>query len=126
MKKNITKIITVIAILCNGHIAFAKKGPNYPEGFTPKTTKGVSFTENKGQVHDQNHKARPDVLFSGADRNLVFHLKNNGISYQLNRVDSWKEIKDERTSEKRKEIDKSTIYRLDLNWLNANTNVNVI
>ena len=76
MKKNIIKIIAATAILFNGHIAFAKNGPNYPEGFTPKTTRGVCFTENKGQVHDQNYKSRLDVLYSGTDGDLVFHLRN--------------------------------------------------
>jgi len=91
-------------------------------------SKTIAFTENKGQVHDQHYKARPDVLFSGTDGKLVFHLKNNGISYQLNRVDSWKEEEDHKTKDdalsvskgKRQVVDKSTIYRVDINWLNAN------
>lgn len=103
--------------------------------FTHKP-KIVAFTENKGQVHDQDYKTRPDVLYSGTDGSLVFHLKKSGISYQLNRVDSWKEISNLDIKAKqglknsnplfdlanKKEIDKSTIYRLDINWLNANTN----
>jgi len=80
----------------------------------------ISFQENKGQVYDQNYHSRPDVLFSGQNQGLVYHLKNNGISYQLSRIDSYKEVEDERTKEKRKEIDQSTIYRIDVNWLNAN------
>jgi len=95
------------------------------ENITPAQT-NISFTENKGQVHDQNYKPRPDVLFGGNDGGLVFHLKTNGLSYQLSRVDSWKEEIDERTKEKRKEINKSTTYRLDINWLNANTNANIL
>ena len=77
-------------------------------------------------MHDQNNKSRPDVLFGGTDGNLVFHLKNNGISYQLNRIDAWKEVEDERTKIKTKQIDKSTIYRLDIEWLNANTNSKIL
>lgn len=76
-------------------------------------------------MHDQHYKARPDVLFSGTDGKLVFHLKTNGISYQLNRVDSWKEEEDHKTKEKRQVVDKSTIYRVDINWLNANTQATV-
>ena len=86
----------------------------------------ISFQENKGQVYDQNYHSRPDVLFSGQSQGLVYHLKNNGISYQLSRIDSYKEVEDERTKEKRKEIDQSTIYRIDVNWLNANTAAPVI
>ena len=58
--------------------------PNYPS-----TSKALCFTENKGQVTDQNHQARPDVLFGGQSKGLTFHLRNNGISYQLNRIDKW-------------------------------------
>ncbi|MCC6703133.1 MAG: hypothetical protein IT221_16500, partial [Fluviicola sp.] len=78
------------------------------------------FQENKGQVSDQNFHSRPDVLFSGQSNGMVFHLKNKGISYQLNRVYSYKEVKDESTGEMRSEIDQSTIYRIDINWLNTN------
>ncbi len=91
----------------------------------------LSFEENKGQVHDQNYQARPDVLFSGQDGDMVFHLKSNGISYQLSRVDSWKDAEDLRTGplttsigmQPRKTPDQITLYRLDLNWVNANTKV---
>ena len=88
---------------------------------------GVSFTENKGQVVDQNYHARPDVLFGGQNKGLTFHLRNNGISYQLYRVDKWKDVpsltlsKGDKTAQTDKVIDQQTIYRIDVNWLNANT-----
>ena len=69
----------------------------------------ISFIENKGQVRDQNEQVRPDVLFSGCARGMVYHLRNNGISYQLHR-------KTEKQSE---------IYRLDVNWLNINSVNNI-
>lgn len=65
----------------------------------------VTFIENKGQVRDQNRKERPDVLFSGSARGMVYHLRNNGISYQLSR-----------RKDKLNEI-----YRLDINWVNSNS-----
>ena len=68
----------------------------------------VTFTENKGQVRDQNLNARPDVLYSGMARGMVYHLRNNGISYQLGR-----------SSENKNEI-----YRLDIKWLNINQTIN--
>jgi hypothetical protein len=83
----------------------------------------ISFMENKGQIHDQNYNPRTDVLFGAMAGNMAFHLKTTGVSYQLTRVDSYKEVEDERTQVKRKEIDQQTIYRIDLNWLNANTNL---
>jgi hypothetical protein len=127
----ITLLVLAIAFLLN-YKSTANNDPKLPTGFKPKTTSGISFTENKGQVCDQNYKPRPDVLFSGTDGQLTFHLKNNGISYQLNRIDAWKKRED---SEQRKTPlalkdtslvpDQSTIYRLDINWLNANTKANI-
>jgi len=81
----------------------------------------ILFTENKGQVCDQNYNPRPDVLFSGRAQGLVYHLRSDGISYQLNRIDSWKETEDAKLKKKIKIIDQYSIYRLDLNWLNVNT-----
>lgn len=91
-----------------------------------RQSSGTSFTENKGQVHDQFNKARPDVLFGGSDGALVFHLRDNGVSYQLKRVDRWKINRKERNNQTlnpgviRKTPEQTTIYRLDINWLNAN------
>ena len=94
MKKNTTKPSAIIFLILLSTSIFANKTPNYPKGFSPKTNSGISFTENKGQIHDQNYKSRPDVLFGGSDGNLVFHLKNNGISYQLNTLDACKKQDD--------------------------------
>ena len=83
----------------------------------------IDFTENKGQVYDQNYKPRPDVLYGTMTGDMAVHIKTTGVSYQLYKVDTWKDIEDKLTKEKRhKEIEKQTIYRVDLNWLNANTN----
>ncbi len=77
-----------------------------------KPQQKVSFTENKGQVCDQYYKARPDVLFGGTDGELVFHLKNNGISYQLH-------------DQKNLDAKKGSTYRIDINWLNSNSDVKI-
>ena len=105
----------------------AGNNPKAPEGFKANTISGITFTENKGQVCDQHYKPRPDVLFSGTDGQMVFHLKNNGISYQLNRIDSWKKRESpyqvkglQKKGDSSLIPDQSTIYRLDINWLNAN------
>ncbi len=119
--------LTILLVLqANAGVTIKNKLTNNANSFPKKSANGISFTENKGQVHDQNNKARPDVLFGGTDGNLVFHLKNNGISYQLSKINSWKEVEDERTKITRKQIDKSTIYRLDIEWLNANTNSKIL
>ncbi|MFM2017647.1 MAG: hypothetical protein RL007_1303 [Bacteroidota bacterium] len=86
----------------------------------------VSFTENKGQVADQNGNPRPDVRFSGTTSGMAFHLRNNGISYELNRVDSWKSmdipgLSAPEATQAFRTADQITTYRIDLNWLGANT-----
>jgi gliding motility-associated-like protein len=99
-------------------------------GRTPfAKTEGVTFKENKGQIHDQNDVLRNDVLFTGNSGDLIFHLRNNGVSYQMYRVDTWKKI--DRTnialhrSANDQVPDQTTIYRLDINWLGANANASV-
>ncbi|MCC6371728.1 MAG: hypothetical protein IT236_12035, partial [Bacteroidia bacterium] len=88
-------------------------------------TETLTFTENKGQISDQNAHARPDVLYSGQINGMVYHLKKNGISYQLSRVDRWKdkmltaEPKQRNTLSKRIPA-QTTVYRLDIQWVRAN------
>ncbi|MCC6371244.1 MAG: T9SS type A sorting domain-containing protein [Bacteroidia bacterium] len=97
----------------------------------------ATFTENKGQVLDQNNNPRPDVLFGGSANGLVFHLRKTGVSYQLSRTDSWKAenlgksktSKILSTTSDGKAVmvpDKSTIYRVDVEWLNSNSNALVL
>ncbi|MDI1354078.1 MAG: SBBP repeat-containing protein [bacterium] len=95
--------------------AFSKTSPGFKQ-----QSSGIAFTENKGQVHDQNNKPRPDVLYGVMTGNMAVHIKNTGVSYQLYRIDSYKETEDPKTKEKRSEPDQQTIYRIDLNWLNCN------
>lgn len=86
------------------------------------------FIENKGQVGDQFHKPRPDILFAATDGELVFHLKNNGISYQQYRIDKWEMEPDyrfpdfDKNKKTRKVPTLQTIYRTDVEWVNCNTN----
>ena len=58
-----------------------------PQTYNKKlNSDGICFTENKGQVHDQNYKPRPDVLFGAMAGKMAVHIKNNGVSYQLYRI----------------------------------------
>jgi gliding motility-associated-like protein len=86
-------------------------------------TSNLGYIENKGQVCDQNHKTRSDVLFTATDGKMLCHLKKNGISYQLNKIDNKKE-QDSSISiigrQIKKKTNQITIYRLDVNWINAN------
>jgi len=99
---------------------FGKTISDLPRNPRQQST-GLNFIENKGQVHDQNYQSRPGVLYSATAGNMVVHIKNTGVSYQLYRVDKYKEREDPNTKEKSFEIEQQTIYRIDLNWLNYNT-----
>ncbi|MBL7932719.1 MAG: SBBP repeat-containing protein [Bacteroidia bacterium] len=90
----------------------------------PSPVKGtVSFIENKGQIHDQFYKPRTDVLYAAMAGEMSVHVKNNGVSYQLFRADSYKEYADPKTKQKTSLPGKQTIYRVDLTWLGANPNL---
>jgi hypothetical protein len=93
---------------------------NFPKGSEPSVSSQlVTFTENKGQVSDQYYRSRPDVLYSGTTGGLAYHLRKNGISYQISHVDSWKEEKNLKLGEKTKVVDQLSVYRLDINWLGS-------
>jgi len=120
MKKT---FISIIVMLFTTTI-FAKSIPQRKPNRTVKQLNShISFTENKGQVYDQNYKARPDVLYGAMSGNMAVYIKKNGVSYQLYRAESYKEVEDIKTKQKRKEVENQVIYRIDIRWLNANRNL---
>ena len=61
-------------LMANGEAAF------YPI----RSEVTIGFTENKGQVSDQNMKLRPDVLFTGMNGNfIVFFIKPSKFRIRL-------------------------------------------
>lgn len=98
-----------------------------PTIFYSKEKNTVVFTENKGQIHDQNNQARPDILFAASDGELNYYITSKGISYQQYLINNWKQEKISNHLEnsienvKTKPIE-NTIYRVDIGWLNANPN----
>lgn len=90
------------------------------------SSNSLRFIENKGQIVDQNHRTRHDILFGGRSKGLTFHLRNNGISYQLFKEDKWKEIENHKTKKKQLVSTQQTIFRIDINWINAATNTQII
>jgi gliding motility-associated-like protein len=124
MKKQFTlSIISILVLLTLNFLqAFGNKS-NFST-----STKGLFFRENKGQVRDQNFKPRQDVLFSGSTGNFGFYLKNDGLHYQLSKVDSWKKSNQATVfeSEEHKLVpDLVSIYRVDVNWKGANKNATI-
>ncbi|MBL7911611.1 MAG: SBBP repeat-containing protein [Bacteroidia bacterium] len=117
--KRSKQILGLTLVLFLNQVVFATKTKKKETENKPV----ISFTENKGQVHDQNNKLRPDVLFGGHAKGMDFHLRNDGISYQVSRTDSWKDspFHNENGSEGFTQIpDRRTIYRLDISWVNIN------
>lgn len=88
------------------------------------------FTENKGQISDQYFQSRSDILFAGSISDLDFYIKNDGISYQLNRVDKWE--KKPRFKKPLLQLEEdlvptsTTCYRLDIKWLGAATSGKIV
>jgi hypothetical protein len=84
----------------------------------------ISFTENKGQIVDQNNLKRNDVLFNGQSGRLSYFIKESGVSYQLHKVEKWSDAEDISKGIFKRPIETS-IYRVDINWLNTNKNYEV-
>ena len=91
----------------------------------------VVFEENKGQMKDQHWQPRPDVLYYGKSEGMNYYIRNNGMSYQLSRVESWKDEDDKLQTQltdkkdKRKVPDQIGTYRVDAEWKNHNSNFSV-
>ena len=90
------------------------------------------FEENKGQMKDQFWKSRPDVLYYGASEGMNYYIKNAGMSYQLNRLESWKDKADithslkEINGECKQVPNQIGTYRMDTDWLYANPSFQVV
>jgi hypothetical protein len=82
--------------------------------------KPIAFVENRGQIHDQNYISRPDVLYGAMVGDMVLYIRNSGVSYQLSRTTSFRQIYDLRTDEQIKRTDGISTYRVDLDWMNCN------
>ncbi|MES2681584.1 MAG: T9SS type A sorting domain-containing protein [Bacteroidota bacterium] len=83
----------------------------------------ISFIENKGQIADQHFQPRKDVRFSGTDGDVAFHIRNNGVSYQLQRTIRYEERRDLRHGKKITMPASIAICRVDVNWLGVNKNI---
>ena len=124
--KNQTLSLLITVLFVTNILA---KTPDNPErDFKQPKRSGLSFIENKGQVHDQDNRSRPDVLYGVMAGNMAVHIKNSGVSYQLYRVDGQKtEVPDLKRGKRAPSLASmvkaagiTTIYRIDLNWLNRN------
>lgn len=81
---------------------------------TTASSKPLSFLENKGQVTDQYHNARPDIQFSvSAANGLTIFVGDGSIHYQFGKTDAGRE-------------NSFTLYRMDVELVGANKHAAVI
>lgn len=103
--------------------------PN-PNVWLSKNKIQASFEENLGQVHDQNSQPRRDVLFSGQSEEMVYHVRNSGISYNLSKVTVTENIYNNSLTNilniENSKIYNKENYRVDLNWIGSTQNFNVV
>jgi uncharacterized repeat protein (TIGR01451 family) len=123
-------LILSLAVLLN---SFSQNfNPGNPEQYSSAQPTAF-FEENKGQMKDQFWNPRPDVLYYGTSEGMNYYIKNSGMSYQLSRIESWKEEEDSRLAmtdindaTRRKVPDQIGTYRVDAEWLNANSDFEVV
>jgi len=99
----------------------------------PTDNAHYGYIENKGQIHDQNGNERSDIRFMYYDDQFKLTLRTTGFSYEFVRTDylqpsntesgTPKEIEDENEVEY---IPHYTVNRIDIDFENANSNMEVI
>lgn len=119
---NKTKTIFTLLFVLASNILLQAKSNNLsvadPSKFSTES-QSLYFIENKGQMKDQHWQARPDVLYYGASNGLNYHLKADGMHYQLRKA-SEKNITYTEGVQMPEYIE---TYRVDINWLQANKNI---
>lgn len=85
---------------------------------------GLSFTENKGQVIDQNGNPRNDILFTGDASGINFYIRNTGVSYVLQKTEGLDAI----SAHDIKPEDPRNVstHRVDMDFAGANANAVVV
>ena len=105
----------------------------------PGLKQSVGFTENKGQIIDQNSKPNPSVLYLLNTPGMNVQLRSNGFSYDIYQVDTaneqllatrhsplvdLKNIDSFARSEKR-EARSVNFHRIDFDFINFNPNYTI-
>jgi len=107
------KCLFSFALLLTSVWAIARENPQAQQWLQRS---GVSFTENKGQVFDTEGKARPDIRFTADVNGVKLYFRNNAVSYVFPQIT---------TNAKGQEL-LTQLYRMDLELLGANPQVDVI
>lgn len=123
-------LLGVLVVLSNWHY-FAQMNADYNQIHQQKDLTAV-FEENKGQMKDQFWNPRPDVLYYGTTEGMNYYIKNSGMSYQLSRIESWKDEEgsmqhfQDGAQDCKQVPDQIGTYRVDAEWLNSNPDFEVI
>ncbi|MCY7409957.1 MAG: hypothetical protein LH473_06775, partial [Chitinophagales bacterium] len=121
-KKNYLFILSILMLT----VAFGASAQNHKSFY--------GYTENKGQIRDQSGNARDDVRFMFADETFKVILRNDGFSYEWIRSNYKKdsnpesgivEISDDENGVKDYPV-QFINNRVDINFLNANKNPEII
>jgi len=107
------KFLLVCLLLCISFYAQARENPKASDWLSG----GVSFTENKGQVVDMKGNQRPDILFTSEVNGTKLYFRKDAVSYVFSKVET-----DARTQV----AEIKALYRMDLEFVGANPNVQVI
>ena len=88
------------------------------------------FIQNKGQLTDFNGQVKNDVLFYKHGKGFDVYFTKKGVSYVFSKSEFQKRKGDLTTEEKREERkaflnDSTLFYRFDMNFSNANEDVQV-
>lgn len=87
----------------------------------------VLFEQNNGQVKNQFGFSNKSVLYTAKNNLLAVHFKTNGLSYQLSKPSyNSHNSENENFAKKIIQSNKTELYRVDLEWLDASDKVKVI
>lgn len=100
--------------MCSVLLSQARENPKAAEWLKRRD---LSFQENKGQILDVRGNTRPDILFTSEVNGAKVYFRGEAVSYVFAKVE-----KDLRTQEPAI----TGLHRMDLEFVGANRNVNVI
>jgi gliding motility-associated-like protein len=122
MKQVFVILSLVLSVIITGNKAFADQNP---------FDSNRAFVENKGQVSDDKGNPRPEVLFKSKNDNATIFFRKDGLVYLFNRFEtvpneeSRKEWQEKNNMRAQVLETKPMIFRLDMNFLNTNSQVKV-
>ena len=105
------KFFITCLLLCSYLLTTA----NTNSATTDQAKKGLSFTENRGQVTDTRGNARPDVLYTAENQGVKIFFRNDAVSYvfpQIENVGGESKV--------------TALFRSDVEFVGANTNFRVV